>query len=125
MAIDDILEGLLSRPLEKSSDAKRMETSVGIPEENDTYDVSLHNLVLALEQVCEEKYKDPGRGLHFFGLLFAVFAAEVLSAYWQKTGQIDGGRAVTGNRGSAWMVSCLYSKGTVAFVLSHPLEVIL
>jgi hypothetical protein len=124
MAIDDILKGILSRPVEGLSDVKRMERNGETTETIDPNDVSFHDVVLALEQVCKEKYRDPGRRLHFIGLLLTVFSAETVSAYWQKVEKMEEGEATSANRGPAWMVSCLYSKDVVALVLSHPLEVV-
>lgn len=84
-------------------------------------DVSPESLVLALERECNSRYKDTGDGLHFVGLLLTVFAAELISAYWERNAQIGN---VKSERGAAWMVSSMYSRDTVAFVLSRPSEVL-
>lgn len=55
------------------------------------------------------------------GLLLAVFAAEMLSAYWGRVEQNQAGK-FAGYPDPARMVSCLYSRYAVAFVLSHPIE---
>jgi hypothetical protein len=84
-----------------------------------TTDVTAESLVVALERECNSRYKDSGDGLHFVGLLLTVFAAEVISNYWENAQIGD----IKGDRGTARMVSSLYSKDTVAFVLSPPSEV--
>lgn len=83
-------------------------------------DVSPENLVLALERECNSRYKDSGDGLHFVALLLTVFAAELISAYSERNAQIGN---IKSEGGTVRMVSCMYSRDTVAFVLSRPSEV--
>jgi hypothetical protein len=119
MTLQEILEELVSKSLEIPIDLG------GIPRipvrTSTTSDVTTDKVVLAFERECNSKYKDPGEGLHFIGLLLAVFAAEVVSVYWENDGPRGG--KFSDNRGPPRMLTCLYSKDIVAFVLSYPSEV--
>ena len=103
MPIQQILEDLVSKISMDPGGTTEQEW----PGTNAT-DVSPESLVLALERECNSRYKDTGDGLHFVGLLLTVFAAEVISSYWERNAQIGD---VKSDRGAARMVSCLYSKG--------------
>ena len=118
MALDEILEDLLFKSLEQSKSPGGMDID---SQETGPQGATPDILILTLERECRKQYRDPGPGLHFVGLLLAVFAAELVSAYWtqntpsNKSGGLD--------RGPARMVSVIYSTESVAFVLSHPNEV--
>ena len=88
-------------------------------------------LIATFETECNNRYRDPGPGLHFVGILLAVLAAEVVSAYWARnerattssTMQNINSQSGTDKRGPPNLLSCFYSTSAVAFVLSHPTEV--
>ena len=105
--MDDILEDLRSQ-------LQSMSRGRGEHE----YDVSA--VVDVLENECRRQYKDPGSGIHFVGVLLAVLVAEVVSRWWER--RQSGGKSET-ERESLRMVTCLYSKHTVAFALSHSNDV--
>lgn len=120
MALDEILQDLLSKAVQdnKSPGAMATDPPGG---GNETSATGPESLILALEHECRLQYKDPGAGIHFIGLLLAVFAAEIVSGYWAKNAQ----RIQRGSdRGPARLVSCLFSEKAVAFVLAHPGEVV-
>ena len=117
MALEEILQDLLTKS-----------QSIGGSKGQQLRD-KCNQLIQALERECNSRYRDPGPGLHFIGILLAVFAAEVVSAYWTKNKH-----ATQNNRqfitdvdtsGSTppKLVSCLYSSNTIAFVLSDPVQV--
>lgn len=118
MAVDEILQDLLSKSIEESKSPGTMTTdSVS---ENGPFATSAEGLVLMLEGESQLVYKDLGDGIHFVGLLLAVFAAELVSGYWARNRvRVTGGS----ERGPKRLVSCLYSKNKVGFVLAHPTEV--
>jgi hypothetical protein len=122
MPSEEILEDILSKFLETSTDSGGFnfnpETTGNTLPAN--Y-VSPQILVETLERECNARYKDPANGLHFVGLLLAVFVADVVSAYWERNSQIAGGNEVTD---PAWMVSCLYSSDNVGLTLSPPVQVV-
>jgi hypothetical protein len=124
MALGEILEDVLFKSLQQSKSPGGMDIDsqggtdpVVATTKGGTPDL----LILTMERECRKQYTNPGDGLHFVGLLLAVFAAELVSAYWAqntpatKTAGVD--------RGPARMISVLYSAESVAFVLSHPTEV--
>ena len=130
MAIDDILEDLLSKSQTRRANDPRgissSQTNPSILGHDDYY-----SLIATLETECNKQYRDPGPGFHFVGILLAVFAAEVLSAYWARnqhamsphdpiTGDVPSGML---KRSPPKLVSCLYSSDAVGFVLSHPTQV--
>jgi hypothetical protein len=118
MALDEILEDLLFKSLEQPKSPGGMDIdSQGTGAKGATPDI----LILTLERECRKQYRDPGPGLHFVGLLLAVFAAELVSAYW--TQNTPSNKTAGLDRGPARMVSVIYSTESVAFVLSHPNEV--
>jgi hypothetical protein len=120
MAVDEILQDLLSNPLPHSKSQQPM--TADPPGSNESPPPGPDALILALERQCSSTYEDPGPGTHFVGILLAVFAAEIVSGYWATNGQrIRGGS----DPGPARLLSCLYSGKAVAFVLAHPFEVVL
>lgn len=118
MAVDEILQDLLSESFENGK-------STGVIandslSENEPFATSPEALVVALERECKLVYNGRGEGIHFVGLLLAVFAAELVSGYWARNRV----RVRVGSgRGPKRLVSCLYSGKEVAFVLAHPTEV--
>src|SRR5579871_1430899 len=122
MAIDEILDDLISKTSETPID-KGGTTQMPLRERagSQTHDVTPEGLILMLEKESNSRYRDSGPGCHLGGLLLAVFAAEMLSAYWRRVAQKQAS-IITGYPGPARMVSCLYSRYAVAFVLSHPFE---
>jgi len=121
MTLQEILEELVSKSLEIPIDLGGIHRISG--ETSTTSDVSTDKVVLAFERECNSKYKDkiPDEGLHFIALLLAVFAAEVVSVYWENNAPREG--EFPNNRGPPRMLTCLYSKDTTEFVLSYPSEV--
>jgi len=120
----EILEELLSKHTKSSLDP-REDRMVAIQQQGHKAgddDISPEALLASLQNECNAIYRDPGHGLQYVGLLLAVFAAELVSAFWKRK---VGDEAIGGDRGPARMVSCLYSKDKVGFVLSHPPEVCL
>src|SRR5436190_17162838 len=105
MPIQEILNDLISKASVDPGGTTNLEWH-----ETST-DVSLGSLVLALESECNSSYKDTGGGLHFVGLLLTVFAAEVVSAYWERNAQMGD---VNGDRGPVRMLTCLYSSDQMA-----------
>jgi hypothetical protein len=107
--MDDILEDLktqVSRELQTKSRSGARDNDV-----NAVMDV--------LQRLCQERYKDTGSGIHFVSALLAVLVAEMVSRWWEwRGGGGDGDESPT-TRGPARMVTCLYSKDMVAFVLSR------
>lgn len=123
MGLEDILEDVLFKSLQHSKSPGSMDIDSEEPVVATTKGGTPDILILTMERECRKQYTDPGDGLHFVGLLLAVFAAELVSAYWaqnapaMKTAGVD--------RGPARMITVLYSAESVAFVLSHPTEVFL
>lgn len=117
MPLEEILEDLVLKSPEIPLHPTGMEGMTG---GGTISDVSPETLVLALEKECNSKYEDPGEGLHFVGVSLTVFAAEIVSAYWERNAERG---EFARDRGPPKMLSCLYSKDIVAFVLSHPTEV--
>jgi len=116
MPIQEILRDLISKASVDPGGTTNLESH-----ETNFTDVSPGSLVLVLESECNSGYKDTGNGLHFVGVLLTVFAAEVISAYWERNAQMED---VKSERGPAMMLSCLYSRGQTVFVLCHPSDVI-
>ena len=112
--MDDILEDLkmqVSRELQTNSHSGGRDNDV-----NAAMDV--------LERQCQERYKDTGSGIHFVSALLAVLVAEMLSRWSEwRAGGGDADESST-TRGPVRMVTCLYSKDMVAFVLSRLGDVI-
>ena len=131
MPLAEILEDLLSNHTNASLDPRevRMEAVEQQVHTLEDDDISPESLLASLQNECNASYRDPGHGLQYVGLLLAVFAAELVSAFWkrnvQQNGRQIGDDQVGNDRGPARMVSCLYSKDKVGFVLSHPPEVCL
>lgn len=106
--MDDILEDLkiqVSRELQTKSLSGGRDNDV-----NAVMDV--------LERLCQQRYKDTGSGIHFVSALLAVLVAEMVSRWWEwrRGGYADESPTTSG---PARMVTCLYSKDMVAFVLSR------
>jgi hypothetical protein len=118
MAVDDILQDLLANPLPENKTQPAMNTD--LLASGETSASGPDKLVRALERQCSAQYTDPGPGIHFIGLLLAVFAAEIVSGYWAKNAQTIQGS----ERDPARLISCLYSGKEAAFVLAHPTEVV-
>jgi hypothetical protein len=121
MAIGDILEDLLSKSLEHEPDRGGTQLNPETTRASGN-DVSPDTLLQRLETQCNARYNSSATGLHFVGILLTVFAAELVSAYWESNPQ-NKERVGPHDRGPARMLSCLYSPETVAFVLSHPPDV--
>lgn len=86
-------------------------------------DNDVNAVMAALERECRQRYRDTGSGIHFVGVLLAVLVAEVVSRWWEHRGGDGDGDQSPRTRGPARMLTCLYSKDRVAFVLSHPDDV--
>ena|SRR2546421_7529052 len=119
MAVEEILQDLLSEFFEngKATAAMAKDSS----SEKEPFASGPEALVVALERECKLVYNGRGEGIHFVGLLLAVFAAELVSGYWARNRvRVRAGS----DRGRKRLVSCLYSEKEVAFVLAHPTEVL-
>jgi hypothetical protein len=108
--MDDILDDLRIQVAQLQSDA-------GGDRDNDVNSVAVGEVMDVLERECRERYTDTGNGIHFVGVLLAVLVAEVVSQCWERREESPR------DKGPARMVTCLYSKDRVAFVLSHPSDV--
>ena len=127
MPLTEILDDLLYKHAKASIDpggqTVLVNSSVEVGENSRLTNDDIPEVLLeTLQNETNASYKDPGHGLQYVGLLLAVFAAELVSAHWQRSSQVT--REID-DRGPAKMVSCLYSKNKVGFILSHPSEVVL
>ena len=132
MALDEILQDLLSKSQQLPSSDPGGASHSDTTAQNVLQQDEFASLLTVFESECNNRYQDPGPGLHFVGILLAVFAAEVISAHWAKKENArgttitsaQGSRPPEDNRGRPpKLLSCLYSSDAIAFVLSHPPEV--
>jgi hypothetical protein len=120
MAIDEILQDLLSTGSEGTMGVD-IDLSEGMMVMEETRGVATPDaLVVALEKQVNLRFRDPGTGIHFVGLMLTLFAAEVVSTYVRRQGEMVQGQGT--ERVPSRMLSSLYSNEFVAFVLS-PIEV--
>jgi hypothetical protein len=121
MPLDEILLDLLARTGGDAVDVADVDMSTEMTDSDGVQVSTADRLVRALEKLVNSKYRDPGTGIHFVGLLLTLFAAEMVSAYWRREGHSREGLNTMTD--PARMLSALYSNDFVAFVLSHPTEV--
>lgn len=95
MPLEEILEDLVLKSPEIPLHPTGMEGMTG---GGTISDVSPETLVLALEKECNSKYEDPGEGLHFVGVSLTVFAAEIVSAYWERNAEEENSLAIVVRR---------------------------
>jgi hypothetical protein len=119
MPLDEILADLLARTGGDAVDDANSDMSTEMTDSDGVQVSTADRLVLALEKLVNSKYRDPGTGIHFVGLLLTLFAAEMVSTYWRREGHSREAAMTDPPR----MLSTLYSNDFVAFLLSHPTEV--
>jgi hypothetical protein len=111
--MEDILDDVKIQVAQLQSDA-------GGEHDNDVNSVAVGEVMDVLERECQGRYTDTGSGIHFVGVLLAVLVAQVVSQWWERRERREESPR---DKGPARMVTCLYSKDRVAFVLSHPTDV--
>jgi len=111
--MDNILDDL------KIQVSTELETSSPSGERDD----DVNAVMEVLERKCRERYKDTGSGIHFVGVSLAVLVADMVSSWWEWRERHEDESPTTS--GPARMVTCLYSKDMVAFVLSRSGDVYL
>ena len=119
MAVEEILQDLLSESFENGNTTAAMAKDSS--SEIEPFASRPEALIVALERECKLVYNERGEGIHFVGLLLAIFAAELVSGYWASNRvRVRVGSDHERQR----LVSCLYSEKEVAFVLAHPTKVL-
>lgn len=119
MAVEEILQDLLSESFENGNTTAAMAKHSS--SEIEPFASRPEALIVALERECKLVYNGRGEGIHFVGLLLAIFAAELVSGYWASNRvRVRVGSDHERKR----LVSCLYSEKEVAFVLTHPTMVL-
>lgn len=117
------LEHILQEILQKIPDSNHIHGTNCPEATSDTLNLGALAIVQVLEKEFNARYQDPGSGLHFEELLLAVFVADVVSTYLERSPLVGEGVGWIEDRKLPTMVSCLYSKETIRLILCQPADV--